>query len=59
MYQKGKIRERDGNEKKALPIFGNRKGMKKTFPKFGNGNRRLLFLGTDENGNGNGRKKMQ
>ena len=40
------IRSREGNGKK-------------TFPKFGNGNQRLLFPGMDGNGNGNGTKKLQ
>ena len=31
------IREREGNEKKAFPKFGNGKGMKKPFPEFGSG----------------------
>ena len=30
---------------------------KKTFPHFGNGNQRLLFVGIAGNGNGNGKKK--
>ena len=45
-----KIREREGNDKKALPKFGNGNGMKKSIP-FGTGNQRLSFLGMDGNGN--------
>ena len=45
-----KIREREGNDKKALPKFGNGNRMKKSIP-FGNGNQRLSFLGMDGNGN--------
>ena len=54
-----KIREREGNEKKAFPKFGNRKGMKKSIPIIrereseafilGNGRERELPLTPDPN----------
>ena len=62
------IREREGNEKKTFPKFGNGKGIKKNhsrnsgtgrewknpFPKFGKGNQRPPFL----TGNGNSRSPL-
>ena len=46
--------------KKSIPKFREREGNEKNpFPKFGNGNQRLLFLGMDGNGNGNGTKKSR
>ena len=46
------IREREGNEIRHSLNSGTGREWKKTFPKFGNGNQRLLFPGMDENGNG-------
>ena len=46
--------------KKPIPEIREREGNgKNPFPKFGNGNQRLLFPGMDGNGNGNGTKKSR
>ena len=64
------IQEREGNEKKPIPKFGNGKGMKKSipkmrerdgneknpFPQFGKGNQRLSFPRIPGNGNENEKK---
>ena len=51
------VRELEGNGKKTFPKLENGKGMKKSFPHFGNGNQGLSFQGIPKNGNGNGKKK--
>ena len=52
-----KIREREGNEKKPFPKFGNGKGMKKSIPKIREreGNEKNPF---PQFGNGKGMKKI-